>query len=190
VSHNTIPRRASRAGRRVPGGGMTKCSKETRRAVGVRCWLACGLLGLLLGGWAGSVEPAPDLARPIPQQPLAAALAEFAHQSRLQLIYVSTIVRSRTSRDLPAGLAPKDALARLLEGTGLSFEFLNARTVRIFETPAVTPGAPSGAAGAPKLRSDDTSDLAKQPVGIATLEDVVITAERRSESISTVPMSI
>jgi outer membrane receptor protein involved in Fe transport len=145
---------------------------------------------LLLVTGAGNVEASPDLSRPIPPQPLAAALTEFARQTRLQLVYLSTIVGSRTSKEVPAGLAPANALGRLLDESGLTFEFLNPRTVRIFEALAAAPVVPPGAAGAPLKRGDNLSISATRPGDAGVLEDVVITAQRRSESISKVPMSI
>src|SRR4029077_3990703 len=47
----------------------------------------------------------------------------------------------------PAGLTPRETLNRLLEGTGVTFEFLNERTVRIFpihSTGLPTKPAPGG----------------------------------------------
>ncbi len=55
----------------------------------------------------------------IPPQSLASALAEFAQQAGLQVIYVSRLAKTRTSKGARAGLAPTQALPALLEGTGL-----------------------------------------------------------------------
>jgi hypothetical protein len=137
---------------------MEPSSTEKPHVAAASRWLACALLGMLFGASAGTVESAPVLSNPIPSQPLAAALAEFAHQTRLQFVYVAAIVRSRTSRDVPAGLEPVDALGRLLDGTGLSFEFLNPRTVRIFETATVAPTAPSKTGDAPKRRNESDAE--------------------------------
>ena len=68
----------------------------------------------------------------IPPQPLPQALAMFAKQTGLQLIYVSDIVRDQQSPGATAGAPAADALGQLLAGTGLRFEFLNARTVRLY----------------------------------------------------------
>jgi iron complex outermembrane receptor protein len=154
---------------------------DAPRAFAAHRNLACGLLTILLGAWASAVESAPDLYSPIPPQPLAAALAEFAHQTRLQLVYVSTIVRARTSRDVPAGLAPTDALARLLSETGLSFEFLNPRTVRILESSLAHSAAPPGPVQAPNRQSD----LPAPPLAPG-LDEVVVTAFRRANPASMV----
>ena len=65
-------------------------------------------------------------------QPLAQALTAFARQTGLQIIYLSDLVTARRSKGARAGLSPVDALTQLLDGTGLTFELLNARTVKIF----------------------------------------------------------
>jgi Zn-dependent protease with chaperone function len=67
----------------------------------------------------------------IPAQSLAQALEDFCHQTGLQYVSVAGVVSSQQTRGAPADLRPDEALKRLLEGTGLQHEFLNARTVRI-----------------------------------------------------------
>ncbi len=73
----------------------------------------------------------------IPAQPLAEALAAFARQTGLHVVYVFEVVRDKKSNAVPAGLSAEEALARLLQGTGLKFEFLTPRSVRIL---VATPG--------------------------------------------------
>jgi outer membrane receptor protein involved in Fe transport len=117
--------------------------------------LLCASLALSLGSpvplWAASAEQASSaeaaaLRADIPAQPLAAALAEFARQTGLHPVYVSSVVRDQKSHAVPAGLGAAAALAGLLEGSGLRFEFLTRRSVRILVA-AQAPGAQS--TGAP-----------------------------------------
>ena len=84
--------------------------------------------------------------RPTPEepQPLSRALAAYARHTRIQVIYVSAVVRGQRSAALPAGLVPAEALMRLLEDSGLRFEFVNPRTVRIFEAPHDAGPRPNG----------------------------------------------
>src|SRR5580704_15094070 len=64
-------------------------------------------------------EAAPvALAADIPAQPLDDALAVFAQQTHLQLVYVSGIVDGQRSHAVRAGLKPEAALSSLLRGTG------------------------------------------------------------------------
>src|SRR5688572_29579792 len=89
----------------------------------------CTTAGFLVFSRAEASE---TLLHDIAAQPLAQALSEFAAQTGLQLVYVSGIAADRVSKRAPRGLSAADALQRLLAGTGLRFEFLNDRTVRIF----------------------------------------------------------
>jgi hypothetical protein len=74
----------------------------------------------------------------IPPQPLGDALAVFAKQTGLQLVYVSGVIDGQRSHAVSAGLAANEALARMLEGTGLKFEYLTPRSIRILAA-IVTP---------------------------------------------------
>src|SRR5882757_2934941 len=67
----------------------------------------------------------------IPEQPLAEALAAFASQTGLQLVYVSKVVRNQNSHAVAAGLNARKALSRMLGGTGLKFEYLTPQSIRI-----------------------------------------------------------
>jgi iron complex outermembrane recepter protein len=115
----------------------------------------------------------------IPPQPLAEALAAYARQTGMQLIYESELARGLTSEGAPAGLGPAAALARLLKGTGLRFEFLNERSVRIL---AVKSKAPPARAPPHKEYRDSES--------LTSIEEVVVTAEQRDEAENHVPISM
>src|SRR5262245_4571 len=78
-------------------------------------------------------EASAELSHDIAAQPLVQALNEFAAQTGLQVIYVSRIAANRVSKGAPSGLRAADAMQRLLADTGLHFEFLNDRAVRVFE---------------------------------------------------------
>ena len=82
-------------------------------------------------------------------QPLGEALSAFAKQTGLQLIYVSDDASGRIARPVGDGLSPAEALGRMLEGTGLAYEFINDRTVRIYPTKQLTSSRGAGAAGNP-----------------------------------------
>jgi outer membrane receptor protein involved in Fe transport len=118
-------------------------------------------------------------------QPLAQALSEFAKQTGLQVVYVSEIVRSRQSNSVPPGMSPSETLARMLEGTGLGFDFLNARTIRIHaervDRRRTSARTASGAA------RGDYERTGRPAVG---LEAIFVTATRREEQASDVPISM
>jgi iron complex outermembrane recepter protein len=116
------------------------------------------------------------LAAEIPSEPLARALTSFADQTGLQVIYVSALAKGRISHAAAAGLPAAEALGRLLAGTGLDFEFLNDRTVKLSERPAPHLEPPSRLA-------------AQTPVGPSILEEVLVTATKREERLDQVPVS-
>jgi iron complex outermembrane recepter protein len=120
---------------------------------------------------AGAPESA-ALSAGIPAEPLAQALESFARQTGLQLVYVSEIVHERKSHAVPAGLAAPDALARMLEGTGLKFDYLTPRSIHILEA-AVVP-----------------TPVAVDIVPDDKLEELIVSANRRDESLQDVPMTI
>jgi len=113
---------------------------------------------------------APALSADIPAQPLAQALAAFADQTGLQLVYVSGLVSNQKSHGVPAGLSAQDALSRLLQGTGLRFELLTPHSIRIL---AVAP---------PERRTQIAPEV--EPY------EVIVTASRREESLQDVPVTI
>lgn len=119
------------------------------------------------------------LTAPIGPQSLAKALAALTGQTSLQLIYESRLVAGRSSAGAPAGLTVPEALRLLLHGTGLRFEFLNSRTIELVEN--ARPPAPP-AARPPGAR-------ARSP-GIGPLQEIIVTAEKRAENLSTVPISM
>ena len=109
----------------------------------------------------------------IPAEPLSQALEAFARQTGLQLVYVSGVVRDQRSHAVPAGLSANDALVRMLQGSGLQFEYLTPHSIRIL---AAVVGPP---------RESTT----KNPTG-EELQEVIVTANRREESLQDVPMTI
>jgi hypothetical protein len=87
------------------------------------------------GCWSVSALAESDASEPlttaIAALPLAQALEAFARETGLNVVYVSGVVRDQRSPAVPAGLNARQALTRLLEGTGLRFEFFTARSIRI-----------------------------------------------------------
>ena len=155
-------------------------SRQRCRSVVVTVRLCCLFVTLVCAAITRA-QAAADLTADIPEQPLATALSAYAQQTGLQLIYVSEIARGKSSKGAPAGLAPIQALGQLLDGSGLEFQFLNERSVRIF--PAGNP---------PRRHSVSSPEAsATSPFSAAmVLEEVLVTANKREESVSTVPMSM
>src|SRR5262249_49159398 len=104
----------------------------------------------------------------IPAQPLASALEAFARQTGLHLVYCSDLVRNQRCRSVSAGLGVEEALARLLDGTGLKFQSLTAHSVRIIASAETrSPSAPRD-----------------------VVPEIIVSASRRDESLQRVPITI
>jgi iron complex outermembrane recepter protein len=119
---------------------------------------------------AHAAPAAEPLSAPIGAQPLPQALAAFSELSHLQVVYVSQITAGKMSQAVSPGSSTAQSLTRLLQGTGLSFLFLNERTVEIFER-----------------RESSAGTRVDLP---AALQEIFVTATKRSEVLRTVPMSI
>jgi len=87
-------------------------------------------------GGAGAVQ-----SFDIPAQPLASALNAFGRQAGLQVTLASSTTRGLTSRAVTGSYAPRQALALMLEGTGLPFQITADRTVMVGQQNAVDAGA-------------------------------------------------
>jgi|GEM_PF-36233 len=157
--------------------GARSCDRSASTAAAVsralRALAICGPAALVHAPPAAAqTHDAAALVADIPARPLAEALAAFARQTGLELVYVSGVVRNRRSHAAAAGLDADQALARLLKGTGLRYEYLTPHTIRVFAA-AVTPlGSATDVSG-----SDE-------------LQDVIVTASRREEDLRQVPITI
>ncbi len=127
---------------------------------------------LALGAPAALSQPVSSATLPveIPAQPLAQALSALATQTGLQLVYVSGLVRNQRSQRVAAGIPVREALTQLLQGTGLQFQYLTDRSVRILAAAFV----------AKSTQAADEDELL----------EVIVTANRREQRMQDVPITI
>jgi iron complex outermembrane recepter protein len=150
----------------------------------------------------------------IPAQPLSTALEVLAKERGLQVIYRSDLVQSIQSAGAVGVFTPAEALAKLLAGTALTYRYLNESTVTI--TPASTAGESGAAPSQPPTSEASPKEVAKslpfllaqaaqgQTQGAASvgsqqkqeasseipLQEVIVTAEKRSERLQDVPIPV
>lgn len=60
---------------------------------------------------------------------LEAALLDFGKRTNIQLVYPSSITRGKSTRGITANMSNYEALSALLEGTGLTYSFVDSNTV-------------------------------------------------------------
>src|SRR5262245_60453704 len=87
----------------------------------------------------------------LPVQPLAESLKAVGAQANVNVLVTPALVDGKQAPALKADLPVTGVLARLLEGTGLEYHFVNDQTVVIRErAPAESSGGPP-----PGSRSND-----------------------------------
>jgi iron complex outermembrane recepter protein len=157
--------------------------------------------------------PAVRVALKIEPQPVRAALKEFSQQSGVQvLLRVDNIsVEGVLAPQVNGELTVQAALDRLLSNTGLKYEFVNERTVRVAKeeegrkssTPMkqVTEGGSSRSPEAPPPGTgrDAPTESSKQNKNHNTsgnvrdentLAEIVVTAQKRLERLIDTPQSV
>lgn len=106
--------------------------------VGTAAVRAVPAASVLMDGWANFS---------IPPQPMASALMELGRQADVQILSSSNAIAGRRSIGTSGTLKVQDAVARLLEGSGLDYEVIGARTVVVRQrhfTPAISYQSPLG----------------------------------------------
>jgi iron complex outermembrane recepter protein len=145
----------------------------------------------------------------IPSQPLNSALITFARQAEIQLAIAPDATDDPVVPEVKGAIRARKVLDTLLRNTGLQYATFND-TVNVIRrrdsaasTSAVT--GPEGAGSAGDQASASVTDHREHGAlsgssgggleaannrSAATLEEVLVTAERRTETIQTVPISI
>src|SRR5882757_307430 len=185
------------------GGGLVRI---TVRAIAI-CMTIVGL------SIADNVHASIKQATNIPAQNLAPALQSLAKDRNFQIVYVSEEIGDRRTGGAEGEYTPEEALKQLLRGTGLTYKYLDEKTVTI-----VPPTSASAAPTPRQSRADkrgqkatDTFRVAQQTQAgpatdasvagngeaehesqktPATLEEVLVTANKREESINKVGLTI
>jgi iron complex outermembrane receptor protein len=111
----------------------------------------------------------------IAPQPLAAALGDFAAQTRKAVLVTPDLTRGKVTRGVSAASNAEAALTRVLEGTGLTFR-------RDGETFLIEQGGASGSSP-----QGGSADSGAQPTAV---DEVIVTAQKKEERIQDVPIAI
>jgi iron complex outermembrane recepter protein len=151
-------------------------------------------------------------------QPIGDALNEFAQKAGLQVVFYTEVSEGITAPALSGTFTSQAALEKLLTGTRLQYEFINDRTVAIRPVRSDSSplrGAPTGKAAEgmrpfllaqaqtqnPSSHSAATTDAqsagpqseAENPEearSVLALDDVIVTARRREESLQSTPVAV
>ncbi len=146
----------------------------------------------------------------IQAQPARTALRLFGEQTGLQVSFrAEEISKDMEVSAVKGRYSPAEALSRMLAKTGLKYEFVNERTVRVSSGAALETanGSRSGAAlrlaGHAWENGDDSSgdrdgqsvsttptQSGEKPAESREIEEILVTAQKRQERLIDVPLSI
>ena len=132
----------------------------------------------------------------IESQPIGAALRALSDQTGLQVLLLSQDAAEKRSNVVRGYLTDDEALSAILDDSGLTYQKIDDNTVVIrhaapratihtiaYQIEGPQTDAPSGAGNAAQTAPQSAS-------GDGALQEIVVTAQRREESINKVPISI
>lgn len=129
----------------------------------------------------------------VPAGPLNRALATFGSQSGTQISYEASIVRGKSSKGVSRAAMREQAIAQLLQGTGLTYSFTDATSL-VISAPAAGSGAvaPDGSVQLQTIQiygassaSADNNTVAAKDSSAATKLDTPLIETARSVSVVT-----
>ena len=129
----------------------------------------------------------------IPAQPLSSAILEFSRQSDVLVVATPELTAGRHSRMVKGPLPVAEAIADLLRGSGLRAVPNTGGGYRIESgSPSVTTsgGGGGGAAPAQDGGSNQDNGTGARPAQGDGIEDIVVTAQFKSQRIQDIPIAI
>lgn len=181
----------------------------------MRFSVAAAIACLCAGGLSAAEDVKAAIRRntDIPAQGLGPALQILAKEHRFQIVYVSDEVNSLRTQGASGELTVEEALTQILRGTGLTFRSFGDNAMSI--EPVAAGVAPADRRSTSDVKesagwfralrlaqADETSGelpaSARGPTGdsqtaeqrVSALEEVIVTAQKRSERLQDVPMSV
>ena len=180
-------------------------------------FLGCRVAFLAIGlsGWLAAQAISSGVSFDISSGAATATLKEFATQAHLQLLFDYKAVQRLRTPAIKGQLTPSEALKEMLSGSGFTFRQINDHTIAVMALGAPTSSTgmqpmPSGAAAAEEGKTETPAGflLAQVTQGQApsspsveaqqkdsqksegALQEVVVTAQKRSENLLDVPIPV
>ncbi len=136
----------------------------------------------LHAGMAAAQSPKNTVEYHLAAQPMNLALNALAERAGIQIIYNTDAVENIQTSPLDGRYTIEDALQRVLANHGLVYKFQDDKTVVIRK-------ASSTDSGKEGLLQDGQGD-AKGRMRRSGLEEIVVTAQKREQSLKDVPISV
>jgi iron complex outermembrane receptor protein len=156
---------------------------------------AAGLVAVDTTWAADSSAESQPVSFDIEAQSLGSALNAFAIQSHQTILFTPEIAKGKTSRGVKGTMVPGEALVRLLAGTGLVISrsadgiiLVAAADAKGASANSDPPSAPNGANT--DLRQNVQANRTDQPGQTPNLDEIIVTAQKRSERLQDVPVPV
>lgn len=167
-------------------------------------------LSVVLSGarMVAAEDGAPRALTNIEPQPLKPALQTLSAERKLQVVFLTDTVGNLRTAGAHGELTTDEALAQVLAGTGLTFKYVDARTITIVpvgaskdkENAGPKDPARSEVTGA-ETRVDSSIRLAQAEERVApkppvaprdsgVVEEIVVTAQKKQERLQDVPVPV
>lgn len=149
---------------------------------------AVAMLLLILGMPTLTAAQTPDrvLSLDIPAQPLETALTEVARKGDLQILFAPGLVDGLQTTGFKGNATARSALQTLVIGLNVELIFQGNDTV-VLRLKGAPPGLTRTSAVA---QTDSPETAATEPATPAALEEVLVTAQKREQSLQDVPISM
>jgi iron complex outermembrane recepter protein len=122
----------------------------------------------------------------IAAQDLGPALKQLAQSRGLQVLYLSTMVRDVRTRGANGDITANEAFDQLLDGTGLTYRYLDENTVTIVPLSDLAPSGGPGASLPPPAGGASAADSRAQQAKTLT-SDRILLAQAVQDSLSQAP---
>lgn len=158
----------------------------------IRQRVAVTLAAVALCSIAVAQEQGARLPFDIQPQPISRALADFGKQAGVQVLVRTEDIKNgqALSPAVNGQLTARAALEQLLANSGLTYEYLDERTIRV--RPVTQPplaqaqSRPRGTEEAANPGANNQKSAANE----AALEEIIVTAQKREERLQDVPISV
>src|SRR5579863_10333608 len=166
-----------------------------------RSVFACAAMAMVFLSWVACADGQATVKFNLPAQSLDESLRAVASRTGTNILFDRALVRGLAAQALNAELSFDQAVSRLLVGTGLTYHKTDEKTVVIVPAakavdPAATrdlasPTTPKTAerfevAALQGARRADSTEYDEGP----KLEEIMVTARRREESLNSVPVAV
>jgi outer membrane receptor protein involved in Fe transport len=134
----------------------------------------------------------------VPAQELGNALRSIGRQTSTNVIFEPALVKGLKAGGIHAELTVEEAIRQLLIGTRLAARRTSADTIVVQREPESPPARPTPSNAASSSAESDVSSGGPQTTAAnsaggaesAGVEEIIVTAQKRAESIQDVPISI